>query len=83
MGTELVAVAGTGEGVGDCSGRDGSDGAAVAIASALVASGTADSATRAATVPAMAVSAGTSVGLEAERLQASPTATRAVAANPT
>lgn len=84
-GAELVAVACAGGAVGDRSGTDVSAGAAVATVSTSVTSGTADSFIRAATVPAMAVSsgpAGTSVGLDVERLHASPPATRAVAAKP-
>ena len=81
-GAELVSVANTGGSVGDGAGSDGSDGATVA---ASVMTGTADPVTLAATVPAMAVSSGTagaSVGLEVERLQASPPAKSAAAAIP-
>ena len=81
-GAELVSVAKTDESVADGAGTDGSGGATVA---ASVTSGTAEPVTLAATVPAMAVSSGTagaSVGLDAERLQARLAAISAVIAMP-
>ena len=84
-GAELVAVANTGGAVAEGSGTVVSSGETVATVSTSVASETADAATRAATVPAMAVSsgpAGTSVGLDVERLHASPPAMRADVAKP-
>ncbi len=79
LGAEVVAVASPGGGLGDCSGLEVSTGPTVATS---VTSGTADSVICAATVPAMAVSAcpaGVSVGLDVDRLHASPPATRAIA----
>ena len=81
-GAELVSVATIGESVADGAGADGSGGSMVA---ASVTAGTADPVTLASTVPAIAVSSGTggtSVGLEVERLQASPPAKSAAAAIP-